>query len=114
MGHNHYVRLPDMSLSTEALSSLDHRDLVSQIIMDRLLLFFSSSPLTEGDAGSGPSHLAPDESMEASMEEGLNGGSGPGSLGSLNISFPHQMSISSSTGGSGRDDVQTDKVAFDL
>ena len=84
-------RLPVLSKTVEAAQKpLDYRDLVSQLVMERLTLL--SSPTA---VGGGEGDL--DDTADLSLEE--TGGSGPSSLGSLNLSFPHQMSISSSGPG---------------
>lgn len=98
----HYERLPDLSATLEASSStdsLDHRDILSQLILERLALFPSSTPVVGevGDATPTVPPTAKEEGMEESFDEGAGpGGSGPASLGTLNVSFPQQMSLSAS------------------
>lgn len=74
---------------------LEHGDIISQLVMERLLLYVSPA-----EVGSGEKESVEESSDADIMDEGL-GGSDPSSLGSLSLSFPQQMSLSSSTAGSG-------------
>ena len=89
-----YKTLPQLTLTVKASNgTLEYRDLISQLIMEVLSIFAEERE----EEGGGEE----ERGEESSMEEGLGVGDGSGSLGSLNTSFPHQVSISSSTGGSG-------------
>ena len=89
------VRLPELSKVMDS-DPLEYRDIISQAILERIVIFTSQTvPLVVG--GGEPSNQLTNE-----LDEGL-GSSGSSGLGSLSLSFPHQMSLSSSTGGSGTD-----------
>lgn len=82
-------RLPELASALD-VGPLEHSDVISLLVMERLLLFSApSAGVSESDG------TVLDESADVSMEEG-------NSLGNLNVSFPHQMSLSSSASGSGK------------
>lgn len=83
------IKLPELQRAMEA-RTMEHGDTISQLIMECLLILLSPEASEMFD-----------DLSDAGMEEGL-GGSGPSSLGSLNLSFPQQMSLSSSTAGSSK------------
>ncbi len=88
-----FVKLPELSKNID-LCTLDHRDFISQAILERISIFTSLGMILDTQAVS--------EMMEEvnNMDE-KSGGSGPTSLNSLSLSFPQQMSLSSSASGSG-------------
>ncbi len=111
----HTERLPELSKTLEASGgaggSLDHRDLISRLILERLFILSSPpSPSPAGEAmeaqpssGNGGGGGGGEEMLDESLDERVGpGGSGPPSLGSLNLSFPHQMSLSASATSSSK------------
>lgn len=97
------TRLPELTKTFSSTGgSLKHRDLISQAILERILIFTCPRAMEDGaDPSNGfTNELLPDN---ITTTEEWTGGSGPSSLGSLSLSFPQQMSLSSSSaGGSGK------------
>ena len=99
-GLGEYVKLPELAsrVSQQGQEAyVDHRDLISQALMERILLFTDSSMDTTSADGQPESMEEDDGDAMLSLDGYLmphDGESGPPSLGSLSLSSSQPTSLS--------------------